>query len=93
VYRDQCRRNAWAEQEGARLILALGGRLAVFPEGAIAANISLKLGVKIKEQDLDNLGHDFEKVHKGFIDFLLLAEKLPTHCSGSQIRGQKSSFR
>ena len=56
-----------------KLLEAAGWRF--FPEGADAANICLEPGVKIKEWDLDNLGHDFEKVHKGFIDFLLLDEK------------------
>ena len=56
-----------------KLLEAAGWRF--FPEGVDAANISLEPGVKIKEQDLDNLGHDFEKVHKGFIDFLLMDEK------------------
>jgi len=56
-----------------KLLEAAGWRF--FSEGGNAANISLEPGVKIKEQDLDDLGHDFEKVHKGFIDFLLLDEK------------------
>lgn len=56
-----------------KLLEAAGWRF--FPEGDSAANISLEPGVKIKERDLDDLGHDFEKVHKGFIDFLLLDEK------------------
>lgn len=56
-----------------KLLEAAGWRF--FPEGDSAANISLEPGVKIKEKDLDDLGHDFEKAHRGFIDFLLLDEK------------------
>ena len=56
-----------------RLLEAAGWRF--FREGDSAANICLEPGVKIKESDLDDFGHDFEKVHKGFIDFLLLDEK------------------
>lgn len=36
------------------------------------ANIQLEPSVKLKQQDLDALGENFEKVGKGFIDFLLL---------------------
>lgn len=36
------------------------------------ANIQLEPSVKLKQQDLDDLGENFEKVGKGFIDFLLL---------------------
>lgn len=39
------------------------------------ANISLEPGVKITQQDIDDLGNDFEKTKKGFIDYLLLDEK------------------
>lgn len=39
------------------------------------ANIQLEPSVKIKSQDLDALGKNFEKAGKGFIDFLLLNEK------------------
>ena len=39
------------------------------------ANIQLELNVKIKTQDLDELGADFEKIEGGRIDFLLLNEK------------------
>jgi len=56
-----------------KLLEAAGWRF--FSEGDKAANISLEPGVKIRALDLDNLGHDFEKVQKGFIDFLLLDEK------------------
>ena len=43
-----------------------------FPEGATPANIRLEPSVTIKSSDLDALGDNFEKVSKGFIDFLLL---------------------
>lgn len=56
-----------------KLLEAAGWRF--LPEGDKAANICLEPGVKIKEQDLDHLGHDFEKTYHGFIDFLLLDEK------------------
>ncbi len=36
------------------------------------SNISLELGVKITQNALDELGNDFEKTKKGFIDYLLL---------------------
>ncbi len=39
------------------------------------ANIRLELNVKLKTQDLDDLGNDFEKIEDGDIDFLLLNEK------------------
>ena len=39
------------------------------------ANIQLEPNVKLKNEDLDGLGVDFEKVKKGYIDFLLLNEK------------------
>ena len=46
-----------------------------FAEGTLPANIQLEAGVKLKTQDIDDLGADFEKVSKGFIDFLLLNDK------------------
>jgi len=36
------------------------------------ANIQLEPSVRLKPQDLDSLGENFEKAFKGFIDFLLL---------------------
>ena len=39
------------------------------------ANIQLEPNVKITEQEIDELGNDFEKRSNGFIDFLLLDEK------------------
>jgi len=46
-----------------------------FPEGNTPANIRLEASVTIKSSDLDALGDNFEKVSKGFIDFLLLDSK------------------
>ncbi len=46
-----------------------------FTDGKSPANIQLELSVTLKSQDLDALGENFEKVQKGFIDFLLLNEK------------------
>jgi len=43
-----------------------------FAEGSSPANIQLEPSIKIKTQDLDALGDNFEKISKGFIDFLLL---------------------
>ena len=46
-----------------------------FVDDSGPANIQLEPNVKIKTQDLDTFGEDFEKVSSGFIDFLLLNEK------------------
>jgi len=46
-----------------------------FADGKVQANICLEPSVKIKVSDLNDLGENFEKVKKGFIDFLLLNEK------------------
>ncbi|MEI6656657.1 MAG: DEAD/DEAH box helicase family protein, partial [Verrucomicrobiota bacterium] len=46
-----------------------------FADGNGPANIQLEPSVKLKPQDLDALGSDFEKAGKGFIDFLLLNPK------------------
>lgn len=46
-----------------------------FAEENLPANIQLEPKVSIKTQDLDALGNDFEKVTRGFIDFLLLNDK------------------
>ncbi len=43
-----------------------------FPEGDQPANILLEPGVALESGDLEELGEDFEKTAKGFIDFLLL---------------------
>ncbi len=39
------------------------------------ANIRLEASVTLKKPDLDELGEDFEKASKGFVDFLLLDSK------------------
>ena len=46
-----------------------------FPEGNRPANIQLEPSVVLKPSDLDELGDDFEKTGKGFVDYLLLDEK------------------
>ena len=46
-----------------------------FPEGSTPANIRLEPSITIKSSDLDDLGDNFEKTSKGFIDFLLLDTK------------------
>ncbi|NLF51978.1 MAG: DEAD/DEAH box helicase family protein [Leptolinea sp.] len=56
-----------------RLLESAGWRF--FPEGNYPANIRLEPSVTIKSQDLDALGENFEKISKGFIDFLLLDSK------------------
>ena len=43
-----------------------------FPDGDKPANVSLEPGVTISQSDIDDLGEDFEKTSKGFVDFLLL---------------------
>ena len=44
-------------------------------EAGSPANIKLELSVAITEQSLDELGENFEKTKKGFVDFLLLNER------------------
>lgn len=56
-----------------KLLEAAGWRF--FAEGVSPANIQLEPNIKVKSQDLDALGENFEKSSKGFIDFLLLNEK------------------
>ena len=56
-----------------KLLEAAGWRF--FAEGNLPANIQLEPGVTIKTQDIDALGENFEKLSKGFIDYLLLNEK------------------
>jgi type I restriction enzyme, R subunit len=53
-----------------KLLEAVGWRF--LPVGDLPANIQLEAGVKIKSSDLDELGDDFERAGKGYIDFLLL---------------------
>src|SRR5437868_1047144 len=55
------------------MVVTAGWRL--FSERESHANIQLEPHVTVKAQDLDALGENFEKVSKGFIDFLLLSEK------------------
>jgi len=56
-----------------KLLEAAGWRF--FPSGNAPANIRLEPSVRIKSNDLDALGDNFEKMGKGFIDFLLLDSK------------------
>jgi len=56
-----------------RLLEAAGWRF--FADGNLPANIQLERSVTLRMQDMDALGKDFEKVSKGYIDFLLLNEK------------------
>jgi type I restriction enzyme R subunit len=46
-----------------------------FPEEGKPANIRLEASISIKKTDLDALGENFEKIAKGYIDFLLLDSK------------------
>ena len=39
------------------------------------ANIQLEPNVKIKKEDIDSLGENFEHVKKGFVDYLLIDDK------------------
>jgi type I restriction enzyme R subunit len=56
-----------------KLLEAAGWRF--FAEGSTPANIRLESSATIKSTELDALGDNFEKVSKGFIDFLLLDSK------------------
>lgn len=56
-----------------RLLEAAGWRF--FADGNLPATIQLERSVTLRMQDIDALGKDFEKVSKGYIDFLLLNEK------------------
>jgi type I restriction enzyme R subunit len=56
-----------------KLLEAAGWRF--FADAKGPANIQLEPSVKLTSQVLDALGDNFEKVTKGFIDFLLLNEK------------------
>ena len=55
------------------LLQAAGWRF--FAEGSSPANIRLEPSVTIKSSELDAMGENFEKIGKGFIDFLLLDAK------------------
>ena len=46
-----------------------------FPEKGQPANIQLESSVNITKQDPDNMGNNFEKYKKGYVDFLLLKDK------------------
>lgn len=56
-----------------RLLEAAGWRF--FAEADAPANIRLEPSVTLRKSDLDALGDNFEKITKGFIDFLLLNAK------------------
>ena len=56
-----------------KLLEAAGWRF--FADAKGPANIQLEPSVKLTTQALDELGENFEKASKGFIDFLLLNEK------------------
>ena len=56
-----------------KLLEAAGWRF--FADGNKPANIRLEPNVTIKASDLDALGDNFEKIIKGFIDYLLLNAK------------------
>src|SRR4030043_1504221 len=46
-----------------------------FNEETGPANIALEAHVQLKKKTLDDLGDDFEKTAKGYIDYLLLDER------------------
>ena len=56
-----------------RLLEEAGWRF--FAEGKCQANIQLEPRVTLTTQALDALGENYEKVSKGFIEFLLLNDK------------------
>ena len=56
-----------------KLLEAAGWRF--FADGDKPANIRLEPNIAIKTSDLDALGDNFEKIIKGFIDYLLLNAK------------------
>src|SRR4051794_25346417 len=56
-----------------KLLEAAGWRF--FKNGDGPANIQLEPSVNLTTEELDRLGENFEKVKKGYIDFLLLNEK------------------
>jgi type I restriction enzyme R subunit len=56
-----------------KLLEAAGWRF--FADSGGPANIQLEPSVTLKTQDLDDLGENFEKPSKGFIDFLLLNDR------------------
>ena len=56
-----------------KLLEAAGWRF--FADSGQAANIRLEPSVTIKSNDLDAIGDNFEKIARGFVDFLLLDAK------------------
>jgi type I restriction enzyme R subunit len=56
-----------------KLLESAGWRF--FADGKRPANVQLEPKVGITSTQLDELGNDFEKTEKGFVDFLLLNEK------------------
>jgi len=56
-----------------KLLESAGWRF--LPEDHSPANIQLEPKVSIKSSDLNAFGDNFEKISKGFIDFLLLDPK------------------
>jgi len=56
-----------------KLLEASGWRF--FPDNGKPANIRLEQNTKIKQQDLNDFGDNFEKTKSGVIDFLLLNDK------------------
>ena len=57
-----------------KLLEEAGWRFLDDAEGG-KANIVLEANTKLIQADIDAFGEDFEKVKKGFIDFLLLDDK------------------
>ena len=53
-----------------KLLESAGWRF--FAQGHLPANIQLEYSVTITSTALDALGQNFEKIGKGFVDFLLL---------------------
>ncbi len=66
-------KEAFARIKINKLLEGAGWRF--FADAKGPANIQLEPSVVLKPQDLSELGEDFEKASKGFIDFLLLNEK------------------
>lgn len=56
-----------------RLLEESGWRF--FDDGKVKANIVLENNIKITQKILNELGEDFEKTSKGYIDYLLLDQK------------------
>ena len=56
--------------------------LAFFDDAKGKANVTLELNVKLSQTQINELGENFEATKNGFIDFLLLDEKLPSSGAG-----------